>query len=65
MMESHPKAKRMYFGMRKQGSCTTRTHTASTGRVTTELGIKRKAMIRRKAHAKWSARSIGDGSFGW
>ena len=52
MMESQPMAKRMYFGMRKKGSCTTGTHTASTGRVTTELGIKRKAMIRIKAQAK-------------
>ena len=51
MMESQPRAKRIYFGMRKKGSCTRETHTSSTGRVTA-LGMKRKAMIRMKDHAK-------------
>jgi hypothetical protein len=43
---------RAYLGRAKKGLWTRGTQTASTGRVTTEVGIKRKAMVAMNDQAK-------------
>jgi len=49
---NQPRLYRAYLEMEKKGLSTSGAHTASTGRVTTELGMKRKAMIAMKDQAK-------------